>query len=294
MDSVALASALPAVSSLEGCVYDKGEFPSLVTLGEYTLYPMEYCTEDQVAKLFSKICQRGNPVLQGRPAADLILLGRAMYRKANKSRLGQVAVHKGQPVAIGFHWDVADGGVWKDSGLEMPASLAAHAACGKAAFDSLPKRGETFFVGFVGVLPPHDGVLFGYMACAGFISGHILGYKDGFQFTLLPTLNKRGGVFQKFGEDDDNMNWNVKFADIAAAVDDEAVSTELRELDGNINASRSSLNYVLGDEWMARAAATVRLSTADDIRGPAMLMATNHVNWLKRQNQPTNMIQSRL
>jgi hypothetical protein len=113
-----LTSALPPVSSLEGCVYDKGDIPSLLTMGEYTMYPMEFCTEDQVAKLFSKICQRGNPVLQGRPAADLILLGRAMYRKAKVLSLGQVAVHKGQPVALGFSWDVADGGVWKDSGLE--------------------------------------------------------------------------------------------------------------------------------------------------------------------------------
>jgi hypothetical protein len=155
-------------------------------------------------------------------------------------------------------------------------------------------RGQTFLVGFVGVLPPHDGVLFGYMAVAAFMVGHALGYKDGFQFTLLPTLNKRGGVFQKFGEDDDNVNYNIKFADVAPNIDDAAVSNQLRELDGNINVSRSSMNYIMGDEWMARAAATVRLSTADDIRQPSQLLATNHVNWLKRQTQSTHMIPSRL
>jgi hypothetical protein len=294
-----LTSTLPPVSSLEGCVYDKGDIPSLLTMGEYTMYPMEFCTEDQVAKLFSKICQRGNPVLQGRPAADLILLGRAMYRKAKVLSLGQVAVHKGQPVALGFSWDVADGGVWKDSGLEMPASLAAHAACGKAAFESLKVRGETYFAGFFGVLPPHDGVLFGYLACSSFMMGHALGFKDGFQYTLLPTLNKRGGVFDKFGADDDNMNWNVKFAEIAETAEVEgAVSDELRELDGNVNISLTSLNYVMGEEWMARAAATVRLSSSEKIRRPSQLMATNHMNWLKRQTQSqtqsANMITSRL
>jgi len=289
-----LASALPPVSSLEGCVYNQGEIPALATLGEYTMYPMEFCTEEEVAKLFSKICQRGNPVLQGRPVADLVLLGRAMYRKANLQRLGQVAVHKGKPVAIGFSWDVADGGVWKDSGLEMPASLAAHAACGRAAFESLNMRGDTFFGGFFGVLPPHDGVLFGYLAVSSFMMGHQMGFKDGFQYTLLPTLNKRGGVFGKFGKDDDNMNWNLPFAEIAAAHTDKAVSDELEELGGNVNLSLTSLNYVMGEEWMARAAATVRLQTTDQIRLPAQLMATNHLNWLKRQSQPTNMITSRL
>jgi len=288
-----LATALPAVSSIEGCVYNQGDIPSLATLGDYTMYPMEFCTEDQVAKLFSKICQRGNPVLQGRPVGDLILLGKAMYRKAKLERLGQVAMHKGQPVALGFSWDVADGGVWKDSGLEMPASLAAHAACGKAAFESLNTRGQTLFGGFFGVLPPHDGVLFGYLAVSSFMMGHQLGFKDGFQYTLLPTLNKRGGVFQKFGAEEDNMNWNVRFADIAAGSEG-VVSDELRELDGNVNLSLSSLNYVMGEEWMARAAATVRLQSTEQIRRPSQLIATNHVNWLKRQAQSTNMITSRL
>ena len=294
MSTSALASALPPVSSLEGCVYNQGEIPALAVLGEYTLYPLEFCTEDQVAKLFSKICQRGNPVLQGRPVADLILLGRAMYRKANILRLGQVAVHKGQPVALGFSWDVADGGVWKGSGLEMPASLAAHAACGKAAFESLTMRGDTFFGGFFGVLPPHDGVLFGYLAVSSFMMGHAMGFQDGFQYTLLPTLNKRGGVFGKFGEDDENMNWHVQFAEIAAADANKDVSDELQELGGTVNLSLTSLNYVMGEEWMARAAATVRLQSSDKIRRPAQFMATNHLNWLKRQSPSANMITSRL
>lgn len=223
---------------------------------------------------------------------DLVLLGRAMYRKANLLRLGQVGVHKGEVICLGFSWDVAAGGVWKDSGLEMPASLAAHAACGKAAFDSLPARsGKTFFDGFFGVLPPHDTVLFGYMCVSGFMMAHALGFQDGFQFTLLPTLDKRGGVFGKFGDDGENMNWHLPFAEIASGAD-KAVSDELREIGGNVNLSLTSLNYVMGDEYMARAAAVVRLDSPEKIRRPAQLMATNQLKWL--QSQSSCLITSRL
>jgi hypothetical protein len=296
---MSVTSALPPVSGLEGCVYDQGEIPSILTVGEYTLYPMEYCTEEEIAKVFTKICQRGNPVLQGRPAADLILLGKAMYRKAKVLHAGQVAMHKGQVVAIGFSWDHAEGGVWKDSGLEMPESLAAHASCGKAAFDSLQKRGDTWFGGFFGVLPPHGVELFGYLAVSSFLMGEALGFEDAFQFTLLPTLDKRqGGVFSKYGDEEDNLNWDVKFSEIAARLGG-AVGDELRELDGNINLSRTKMSFVLGEEWMGRAAKTVRLPTSQSIREPAMQMTTNHLNWLKRQpqqapQQSPKMIPSRL
>jgi hypothetical protein len=279
--------------------HTSSEIPALTTCGEYTVYPMQYCTEDQVAKVFSKVCQRGNPVLQGRPAADLITLGRAMYRKANRMSSGQVAVHNGEPVAVGFGWDAAEGGVWKGSGLEMPASLAAHAACGKAAFESLTARGETFFGGFYGVLPPHDGVLFGYLAVAGFMMAQQLGFQDGFQYTLLPTLNKRGGVFGKFGEDSDNMNWHLQFSEIADAADmNKAVSDELRDMGGTVNISLTSLNYAIngtekGTEWMDRCAATVKLPSTEHMRRPSLMMATNQVQWM-RGNQSTNIITSRL
>jgi hypothetical protein len=217
-----------------------------------------------------------------------------MYRKANLMRLGQVFIHSsGEPVAVGFSWDVAEGGVWKDSGLEMPVSLAAHAACGKAAFDSLNKRSEkNFFGGFFGVLPPHDGVLFGYLAICSFMMAHELGFQDGFQYTLLPTLNKRGGVFGKFGDERNNMNWHLPFAEIPAA--DKAVSDELAEMGGTVNVSLTNLDYAInGEEWMARCAATVRLASADEVRRPPQIMATSHLNWL-RQTQSQNVIASRL
>jgi len=287
-----MASEIARSSNFAAPVATQQEIPALATFGEYTMYPMEYCTEEQVAKLFSKVCQRGNPVLQGRPEADLVTLGRAMYRKSCLMRLGQVAVHKGQPVALGCCWDVAEGGVWKDSGLEMPASMAAHAACGKAAFDSLETRVEkTFFAAFYGVLPPHDGVLFGYLAISSLLMARQMGFQDAFQYTLLPTLNKRGGVFSKFGTDAENKNWNVKFADIVSAAD--AVTEELHTLNGNINLSQTNLEFAAGEEYMARSAATVRLQSSEQISRPSQFMATNHLNWL-RQTQSTNMITSRL
>jgi len=291
---VSSPQASQAYEAYQDYISKQHEIPALATIGEYTIYPMEYCTEDKVAKLFSKVCQRGNPVLQGRPAADLVVLGRAMYRKAGLLRLGQVAVHQGEPVAVGFTWDVAAGGVWKDSGLEMPASLAAHAVCGKAAFDSLLMRGPTFFGGFFGVLQPHDGQLFIYLAVCSYMMAYSLGFQDGFQYTLLPTLNKRGGIFGKFGKDDENVNWHVTFDEIAAGNDDAAVSEELRELGGNVNLSLTDLNYAMGsEEYMGRCAATARLQTAEEVRRPVLQIATNHAKWLK-QSQSTHTITSRL
>jgi len=291
-----MASETANVSSPQAQINNQHEIPALATIGEYTVYPLEYSTEDDVAKLFSRVCQRGNPVLQGRPAADLVVLGRAMYRKAKLISTGQVVVHKtGEVVALGFGWDVAEGGVWKNSGLEMPASLAAHAACGKEAFDSLTARGKTFFGAFYGVLPPHDGVFFGFLAVSGFMMARERGFLDGFQYTLLQTLTKRGaGVFGKFGKGDDNMNWHLEFAEIADKVDNKAVSDEIREIGGTVNVSLTNLDYAIeGEEWMARCAKTVRLESAEHMRAPSQEMATNQLKWL-RQTQSTNMITSRL
>lgn len=261
---------------------------------------MQYCTEDEIGKLFAKICQRGNPVLQGRPAADLHLLGRAMYRKAMVDNLGQIAVHKGEPVAMGVSWDCATGGVWQGSGFEMPASCSAHAACGKGAFDSLKARAtgrKTFFSAFHGVLPPHDGVLFCHFAVCSFMLAKEMGFEDGFQFTLLPTLNKRaGGAFAKFGPDEVNLQWDLSFDDCAANTADKVVADQLIEIGGKLSISLTSIDWALtgeGDEWMTRAAATVRLDHADGTRRPSQSMATNHMNWL-RQTPSTNTITSRL
>jgi len=284
-----VASQSALVSTPQAQVSKQQEFPVLATLGKYTIYPMEWCTEDQIAKLFSKVCQHGNPVLQGRPAADLRLLGRAMYRKANLLRLGQVAVHKGEPVAMYVSWDVATGGVWQDSGLEMPASMAAHAACGKGAFDLLKargSRGKTLFSAFGGVLPGHDAVLFCHFGVCSFMMAKELGFEDGFQFSLLPTMHKRaGGVFAKFGPDKANKQWDLSFDEVADGTADKAVADQIRETGGKLSISLTNIDWALtgeGDEWMKRAAATVRLANADGTRGPSQLMATKHMNWMRQ------------
>jgi hypothetical protein len=118
-----------------------------------------------------------------------------------------------------------------------------------------------------------------------------------FQYTLLQTLTNRGaGVFGKFGTGDDNMNWHVEFAEVADKIADKAVSDEIREIGGTVNVSLTNLEWAMNgekDEWMTRCSKTVRLESADHMRRPAQLIATNHRNWL-RQTQSTNMITSKL
>lgn len=256
------------------------------------MYPMEFCSEDKIAKLFSKVCQRGNPVLQGRPVADLELLGRAMYRKTMKLRVGNVAMYQGEPVALGCGWDMADGGVWAGSGLEMPASMAAHAACGKAAFDQFNerKRSEsTFFAAFYGVLPPHNVKLFGYLGFSNFCIAHKLGFQDSFQYTLIPALTGKG-LFTEQGEDPaDTMNWPLRFADVPSDKPD--VCAELKDLDGNINISLTRTGYLMTPVYKKMAAAICGMKS-DELYIPSDLIATNQLNWL--QSQSSGQISARL
>jgi hypothetical protein len=252
---------------------------ALIVHGEYTIHPMTTCSEEEVALLFTKVCQRGNPVLKGRPFVDLELLGKAMYRKSAKLGMGQVAKHNGEAMGLGCCWDIAEGGVWANSGLEMPASLAAHAACGKACFDALPKRDrKTLFVAFYGILPPHSAHCFGIMATSHFAMGNAMGFEDAFQFTLLPTLKGRG-VFSDDKANDDSLNWAMQFTDVAS--ENSEVLDELKELGGSINLQLTATSYNLSDEYMTLAAATVRMKTADELRRPMEVTAANHLKWLQ-------------
>lgn len=255
-------------------------FPSaLVVFGEYTIYPMSICSEEEVAALFAKVCQRGNPVLQGRPFKDLETLGKAMYRKSAKLGMGQVTKHDGKAVGLGCSWDVAEGGVWAGSGLEIPASLAAHAACGKACFDALPQRGrKTHFCAFSGMLPPHKSHCFGIMAMSQMALGEAMGFDDSFQFTLLPSL-KGKGVFSDDKSNDDSLNWAIKFTDVVS--DKAEVIQELKELDGSMNLQLTALSYNLSDEYLELAAATVRMKTGDELRRPMDETTANHLKWLQ-------------
>jgi hypothetical protein len=259
-------------------MYESTPQTTLLTYGEYTFHPMQFCAEKDVAKLFTKVCQRGNPVLQGRPFADLELLGKAMYRKSTKLGMGQVAMHKGKLVALGCCWDAAEGGVWQDSGLEMPASLAAHAACGKACFDAVPKRDRrTLFCAFYGVAPPHSAHCFGIMAMSHFVMAQQMGFEDSFQFTLLPTL-KGKGVFSDSKTNNDSMNWAMKFTDVKS--ERAEVLAELQELGGSINLQVTSISYSLGDEYLQLGAATVRMKPAELLRHRTVA-GSNHLKWLQ-------------
>lgn len=252
---------------------------ALVVHGEYSIHPMSTCSEDEVALVFVKVCQRNNPVLQGRPFKDLELLGRAMYRASAKLGMGQVTKHDGKVVGLGCCWDLAEGGVWAAAGMDMPASLAAHAACGKACFDALPKTDKKIlFVAFYGMIPPHSPHCFGIMAMSHFAMGKAYGYDKAFQFTLIPSL-KGKGVFTDTKSNEDSMNWKMSFADVAS--DDAEVIDELKELEGVINCQLTSLDYNLSDEYVTMAAATVRMKTKEEMRGPMDILTANHLKYLQ-------------
>jgi len=252
---------------------------------------MEVCSEDQIARLFVKVSQRGNPVLQGRPTADLELLGRAMYRKTMLMRMGQVVMHKGKPIALSCNWDAGAGGVWAGSGLTMPSSLLAHAAIGNAAFASLPERsGSTFFCSFYGVLPPHPGVLFGMLCMASLVLAKESGFEHTFQYTLLPTLLKRGLFGASAASADDDQSWGIKFAEVPTS--EAAVSEELTELGGTINCSLMNLAYATGPVYFKSAASVVGLKNPNDLQVPSQEMASQHFQFLC--GNPTSMISSRL
>jgi len=262
-------------------VVDPAPESALLTHGEYTVHPMLACSEDEVAALFAKVCQRNNPVLQGRPFKDLELLGRAMCRKSAKLGLGQVTKHDGKAVGLGFCWDFAEGGVWVNSGLEMPVSLAAHAACGKACFDAAaPKLGKkTLFAAWYGMLAPHSSHCFGIMGMSHFALGKACGFDEAFQFTLIPSLKKYKGVFTDDKQTKDSMNWKMPFDDVPS--ENAQVLDELKDLEGAINLQLTSLDYNLSDEYMLLAALTVRMKKQEEMRAPMDILTANHLKYLQ-------------
>lgn len=135
------------------------EMAPLYNVGPYALYPLHVCSEDAAASLFTKICARGNPILQGKPAEDLYRLGAAFYKKSVGCIGSTVFLLGTEPVALLFAWDTADGGVWKD--IPPPESLHCHAAIGAAVFGSRPQTQtqpkEQIFMAFSGVTLPHPG-----------------------------------------------------------------------------------------------------------------------------------------
>jgi hypothetical protein len=291
---VGFMSGLDDIAKTQVETGNASESSPLVTIGEYKIYPLEYCSEDEIADLFCKMAARGkpgNPVLQGRSAADLKLLGRAMYRKSNILRLGNVAFHEGKPVAIGCNWDVADGGVWEGSGLEMPASMAAHAVIGKAAFDELASNTgrRIWYCGFYGVVPGHNAGLFSWLGTAGAMMADALGFDDFFVYSLLPSLQGREGMYSRKSTDKEK-HWSIRFADIDCSPD---VSAELKELDGTCQMGLMSIKHTLSQDYLAGAAKMVKIKSVPELEEPAQEAADNQLAWIK-QTQSAGRIAAKL
>lgn len=198
-------------------------------VGEYTFCPLGHCGEEQIATLFSKVAVRGNPLLQGRRHAELMTLGRAVYRKALPLGLSQVVMYKGKPVALNTAWDSAEGLAWDDSELSMPDSMGADAAVAKACLNVLPvdDTTPTLFAAFVGVLNPHSRKLSGILGLTGQIVARAMGFKKSLRLSVLMNSVE----YHNAAEDSEVRRClPLHFADIKT--DDEAVRAELAELGG--------------------------------------------------------------
>lgn len=227
--------------------------------GEYAIHTLDFCSEDVVSDVFAKTCARGNPLLQGRPYADLVTLGRAIYRKSLPLGFSQVAMHKGKCIALNTSWDVAEGGAWKDSGLTMPASVAAHAACAKACFETLDQdaEGPIIFAAFCGVLPGHSGQLFGVLGVSTLIMARDMGYKRSFLYTVLPVIIGRSAGDERLKRTEEHkISW-LKFEDMPS--DNEAVVQELKDLGGTSQITNVCTTWSAGSEYIGALAPVVKL-----------------------------------
>jgi len=198
----------------------------LFTAGPYSLYPLHVCGEEAIAKLFVKVCARGNPILQGKPAEDLYRLGVALYKKSVGSAASLVFLQGDEPVALTLGWDVYHGGVWKGTS-GPPDSLACHAAIGAAMFASKPdettKPGQDLFLAFAGVARPHPGqILLNAMQIMNCFSASAAGYTNLFGYaTHAKTIENS----QSIPDEPGRYTWRVSYSDID--VTDQAVREEM-------------------------------------------------------------------
>lgn len=256
-------------------------------IGAYTFCPLGHCGEEQIATLFSKVVVRGNPLLQGRRQAELMTLGRAIYRKSLPLGLSQVVMYKGKPVALNTAWDSADGGEWEDSGLSMPDSMGAHAAVTKACFNILPADSDspTLFAAFAGVLAPHSGKLFAILRLVGQIVARAMGFKKSFGYNIFPVLKSRTDGHKAAKDSEARRQLDpVHFVDVAT--DDEVVRAELVELDGVAQVSLLHTDYTTGPVYMDVMAKAVR-ATPEELLVPSREFAFKQVERLRRRHSGT-------
>lgn len=250
---------------------------------EYEIHPLEVCSEDQMADLFSKIVHRNNPLLQGKAREDLVLLGRAMYRKCLPLGISTIALHKGEPVAVSFVWDCAEGGAWKGSGLTMPSSLDAHAEVAKACFAQLDLKDDSrvLFSAFNGVNYPHTGKLFGVMGLTSLNVAYASGFDKSFQYSVLAEslIARTRQSMANLGENEFQRHIvPVNFAEIAA--EKEEVRAELKELNGVSRGSITHLKWMTSKGYIPAIAAAVR-ATPEELTTTARACADRHLEILK-------------
>jgi len=222
--------------------------PSMAPLfktGPYALYPLHVCSAEAVAKLFVKICARGNPILQGKPAADLYRLGIAFYNKSVGSAISTVFLKDDEPVALMFGWDTFDGGVWKGTS-GPPESLVCHAAIGTAIFASKPPTavpGQDMFMAFTGVALPHPGqILLHAMQIMAVFSASAAGFTNTFGYAVHTKTIEQA---QSIPDDPQTrFNWRISYCDIEVA--DQALHSEMCGIHpGTAECSVTSLAFSL-------------------------------------------------
>lgn len=247
----------------------------LTRIGDYEVHPLEVCSEEQIALLFAKVCQRGNPLLEGRPEADLLVFGRALYRKSVAFGMSQVVLLNGEPVALNTNWDASSGGAWAGSGLTMPASLGFHAAVAVASFNSLPKTGDkVVFAAFGGVLKGHPAKFFGLLAWASWMMATRSGYHKSFQYSVLPKLVGRSKLELTLEESDVQRMWDIKFEDVTSSTP--TLQAELKASEGVSTVSLSHISFLTGKTYTKLLATTLR-ATPDEVTVPALEIASNHL-----------------
>jgi len=214
----------------------------LFATGPYALYPLHVCSADAIAKLFVKISARGNPIFQGKSAADLYQLGLAFYKKSLGGAVSMVFLKDGvEPVALQFGWDIFDGGVWKGTS-GPPEGMAGHAAIGQAIFASMPHesvQGEDMFLAFVGVAPPHPGkVLMHAMQVMAVLTSSDAGFTRLFGYAVHAKTIEQS---QAYNDNDCGTRsvWRVNYGDIKIA--DKKVQEELCSLAESAGMAECSL-----------------------------------------------------
>jgi len=225
--------------SILSSVLDQSAIPFMVSslgkplclLDGYAMYPLSACTENTIATTFAKICQRGNQLLQGKPTADLIILGRALYRKSVTFPASSCFLHgpDSECVAFVLGWDAADGGIWDDD-VPCPASLASHSAVATAVLACVPVgsggrilpnvRGEVVYSAFGGVCLGHPAWIFAASFAYMFRASERLGFCTYFAYMHHPKLIRDQEVMRtakRVGPSPStSMTWKVVLSDIVA------------------------------------------------------------------------------